>query len=100
MPKHSDIQSETVELTSSYDWVAKFTSRKFLFSLAAFLMSLGTGITGLAQGDAQLATAGGILCVVASAVYSACEAYVDGSRETANGSVNYIPQDVDDVMDL
>lgn len=78
------------------DWKAKFTSRKFLFSLAAFLMSLGTGITGLAQENRELAIAGGICCVVSSAIYSACEAWVDANRELANGSHTQITNVVED----
>lgn len=60
------------------DWKRKLTSRKFLLSLAAFLMSFGTGIAGIASGNDKLAMAGGICCVVSGAIYAACEAYVDG----------------------
>ena len=31
------------------DLIMKFTSRKFLICLAAFLFSLGTGLSGLSQ---------------------------------------------------
>ncbi len=57
----------------------KFKSRKFLMALAAFLASLGTGITGLCTGNEAVAMTGGILCVVSSAIYAFCEAYVDGA---------------------
>lgn len=62
----------------------KLTSRKFLLCLAAFLFSLGTGIAGLSQGNETLAMAGGTCCVVSTALYAACEAYVDGKACMAN----------------
>lgn len=57
----------------------KFASRKFLIALAAFLSSLGTGITGLCINNEAVAMTGGILCVVSAAIYAFCEAYVDGA---------------------
>ena len=57
----------------------KLQSRKFWISIAAFLASLGTGITGLVQGDTTVAIIGGICVVLSSAIYAACEAYVDGA---------------------
>ena len=59
---------------------SKLTSRKFWLSLCAGLASLGTSIGGLATDNQVIATIG-ICCTVAStAIYSACEAYVDGKR--------------------
>lgn len=55
----------------------KLTSRKFWLCVAAALASLGTGISGLVQGDEKLALAGGILLVVSSSIYAFCEAWVD-----------------------
>lgn len=81
-----EVQGELDAINQPSSLMQKLTSRKFLFSFAAFLMSLGTGITGLAQGNTRLATVGGICCVVSSAIYSACEAWVDANRELANGS--------------
>ena len=57
----------------------KLTSRKFLIALAAFLSSLGTGITGLCINNEAVAMTGGILCVVSAAIYAYCEAYVDAA---------------------
>ena len=57
----------------------KLTSRKFLIALAAFLSSLGTGITGLCINNEAVAMTGGILCVVSAAIYAFCEAYVDAT---------------------
>ena len=57
----------------------KLTSRKFLIALAAFLSSLGTGITGLCINNEAVAMTGGILCVVSAAIYAFCEAYVDAA---------------------
>lgn len=62
----------------------KFQSRKFCICLAAFLGSLGTGITGLANGNENVAIAGGICMVVSGAIYAACEAYVDGASVKSN----------------
>lgn len=65
----------------------KFKSRKFLMALAAFLASLGAGISGLIVGNEALSLAGGILCVVSAAIYAFCEAYVDAASvksETAS----------------
>ena len=55
----------------------KLTSRKFWLCVAAALASLGTGISGLIQGNDKLALAGGILLVVSSSIYAFCEAWVD-----------------------
>ena len=55
----------------------KLKSRKFWICVAAALASLGTGISGLVQGNDTLALAGGILLVVSSSIYAFCEAWVD-----------------------
>lgn len=59
------------------DWKAKLSSRKFWICVAAFLGSLGTGISGLVAGNQTLALVGGILTVVSAAIYAFCEAWVD-----------------------
>ena len=56
----------------------KLTSRKFWLCVAAALASLGTGISGLVQGNDKLALAGGILLVISSSIYAFCEAWIDG----------------------
>ena len=58
---------------------SKLTSRKFWLCVAAALGSLGTGISGLIQGNDRLALAGGILLVVSSSIYAFCEAWVDAN---------------------
>lgn len=55
----------------------KLTSRKFWLCVAAALASLGTGISGLIQGNEKLALAGGVLLVISSSIYAFCEAWVD-----------------------
>lgn len=55
----------------------KIQSRKFWICVAAALGSLGTGISGLVQGNDKLALAGGILLVISSSIYAFCEAWVD-----------------------
>lgn len=66
------------------DLVMKFTSRKFVICLAAFLFSLGTGLSGLSQGNSRIIMIGGICCVLSAALYAACEAYTDGKALEAN----------------
>lgn len=62
----------------------KLTSRKFWVCVAAFLASLGTGISGIAIGNQNLAIAGSVCCVISGAIYAACEAYVDGASVKSN----------------
>lgn len=59
------------------DWKSKLSSRKWWLCVAAALASLGTGISGLIQGNDKLALAGGILLVISSSIYAFCEAWVD-----------------------
>lgn len=58
----------------------KFTSRKFLICLAAFLESMGTSIAALHTGNQTVALAGVICAMVSAAIYAACEAWVDASH--------------------
>ena len=59
----------------------KLTSRKFWLCVAAALASLGTGISGLVQGNDKLALTGGILLV-----YAFCEAWVDSKAVSQKGA--------------
>ena len=56
----------------------KLKSRKFWLCVAAALASLGTGISGIVQGNEKLAIAGSVLLVISSSIYAFCEAWVDG----------------------
>lgn len=68
----------------------KLQSRKFWLCVASALASLGTGISGLIQGNDKLALAGGILLVISSSIYAFCEAWVD-SKATEHGmEIHYI----------
>lgn len=73
-------------MSKADDILSKFTSRKFWVCVAAFLASLGTGISGIATGNQNLAIAGSVCCVLSGAIYAACEAYVDGAsvKSTTN----------------
>ena len=55
----------------------KLQSRKFWVCVAAFLASLGTGISGLASGHETVAICGGVCVVVSTAIYASCEACTD-----------------------
>lgn len=66
----------------------RILSRKFLMCLAAALASLGTGISGLVQGNEKLALAGGILLVISSSIYAFCEAWVDSKAVSQKGADN------------
>lgn len=68
----------------------KLQSRKFWLCAAAFLASLGTGISGLAAGNERVAMCGGICMVVSGAIYAACEAYVDGAAVKSSQSLTTI----------
>lgn len=56
----------------------KLKSRKFWLMIAAVLSSLGTGITGIIQGNQALTIIGSCLTVASAAIYAGAEAYVDG----------------------
>lgn len=57
---------------------SKWTSRKFWISVAAFLASIATSISGFAVANSTIATVGIVCGVIAAAIYAAAEAYVDG----------------------
>lgn len=66
----------------------KLTSRKFWLCVAAALASLGTGISGLVQGNEKLALTGGILLVISSSIYAFCEAWIDSKAVSQKGADN------------
>lgn len=70
--------------------MSKFISRKFLLAAGAFLISVGTGITGLATGNETMAMAGGLMAVVGTGIYAACEAYVDGKSVSSTTTTKTI----------
>ena len=59
---------------------SKFTSRKFLICLAAFLGSIGTSIAALHTENQSVATVGIVCAVASAAIYATCEAWVDASH--------------------
>lgn len=58
--------------------MSKFTSRKFLICLAAFLGSIGTSIAALHSDNQTVASVGIVCAIFSAAIYAAVEAYVDG----------------------
>lgn len=62
----------------------KLKSRKFWVAVAAMLASIGTSIGGVVTDNQTVATVG-VVCLIASqAIYSFCEAYVDGASIKAD----------------
>lgn len=55
----------------------KLTSRKWWMSLAAFLASIGTAITGVTTENTTLVTVGIVCSALSSAIYTFAEALVD-----------------------
>lgn len=72
------------------DFASKLTSRKFWVALAAALTSIGTAIGGLATSNETVAVAGVVCLIVSQAIYSFCEAYVDGASISANATTTTI----------
>jgi hypothetical protein len=62
--------------------IRKVTSRKFLLAAAAFLGSLGMGLAGVV--DAGVCA---VCMALSAAIYSACEAYVDGKSVASTQTV-------------
>lgn len=59
----------------------KLTSRKFWLAAAAFLASVGTGISGITTGNNTIASIGIFCTVISAGIYAAAEAYVDASHK-------------------
>ena len=59
----------------------KLQSRKFWMSVAAFLGSIGLGISGIVTEQQWVAIAGTICTMLSAAIYAAVEAYVDGNNK-------------------
>ena len=64
----------------------KLQSRKFWLTVAAVLASLGTGITGIVQGNQTLTIIGSVLTVISAAIYAGVEAYVDAKAVEQKGA--------------
>jgi hypothetical protein len=64
--------------------MSKFTSRKFWISVAAFLASIATSISGLAAANDKIVIAGVICGMLSAAIYAAAEAYVDSANVSAS----------------
>lgn len=73
----------------------KWTSRKFWISVAAFLASIATSISGLAVSDNRILTIGIICGVLSAAIYAAAEAYVDGASIKASTTQKVITASTD-----
>lgn len=56
---------------------SKWSSRKFLLSVAAFLGSIGTSFAALQTDNETVAIVGIVCAMLSSAIYAACEAIVD-----------------------
>ena len=56
----------------------KLTSRKFWICVAAFLGSIATSISGIVTDNQYVTTIGVVAGILSAAIYSFCEAWVDG----------------------
>ena len=56
----------------------KLKSRKFWICVAAFLASIATSIAGISSDNQTVLIIGTVCGILSAAIYSACEAYVDG----------------------
>ena len=79
---------KTIQIERGTRMREKLQSRKFWLCVAAALASLGTGISGLVQGNDKLALTGGILLVISSSIYAFCEAWVDSKAVEQKGADN------------
>lgn len=70
------------------DFLTKISSRKFIIAVAAFLASLGAGITGISTGDQKLAAVGIACTILSAAIYQATEAYVDAASLKSTTTTN------------
>ncbi len=78
--------------------IQKLTSRKFLISLAAFLASIATSISGLAVSDHFVVVIGIICSVLSAAIYAACEAYVDGASVSSTTTQKVVTATTDNTQ--
>ena len=56
----------------------KLTSRKFWICVAAFLGSIAASISGIVTDNQYVTTIGVVAGILSVAIYSFCEAWVDG----------------------
>lgn len=59
---------------------SKWSSRKFLLSVAAFLGSIGTSLAALQTDNQKVAIVSIVCAVLSSAIYAGCEAYIDANK--------------------
>lgn len=77
---------------------SKLTSRKFWISVAAFLASIATSISGLATSDHIVLMVGVICGVLSAAIYAAAEAYVDSAHLSASTTQKVITATTDNAQ--
>lgn len=75
--------------------MSKLTSRKFWISVAAFLASIATSISGLAVSDSKIVMVGIICGVLSAAIYAAAEAYVDSAHASSSTTQKVITASTD-----
>lgn len=74
---------------------SKLTSRKFWISVAAFLASIATSISGLAVSDSKIVMVGIVCGVLSAAIYAAAEAYVDSAHVSSSTTQKVITASTD-----
>ena len=61
----------------------KLTSRKFWICVAAFLGSVAASISGIVTDNQYVTTIGVVAGILSAAIYSFCEAWIDGKAVEA-----------------
>lgn len=78
------------------DWKDKLSSRKFWICVAAFLGSIATSISGIVTDNKYVTTVGIVCGVLSAAIYSFCEAWVDGKAVEEKKITTVITEEIDD----
>ena len=78
------------------DWKDKLSNRKFWICVAAFLGSIATSISGIVTDNKYVTTVGIVCGVLSAAIYSFCEAWVDGKAVEEKKTTTVITEEIDD----
>lgn len=74
--------------------MGKLKSRKFWLCVAAFLGSVATSIAGLYTDNQTIVVLGTVCGILSAAIYSFCEAWIDG--KAVDATIYQIDDDIDE----